>query len=302
MTSVVGKDELDSDDAAQVMALAKRAAAADGVPPLSEQVLLAVRPGDRENRKHLLVHTDGLAGYAQVDLSAPAGTDAEIVVAPEARRAGHGRSLVEAAASAAGSGPLRVWAHGELPAAVAFAQHLGFARTRALWQMARPLGGSASAVPEPALPPGVAIRTFDASTDAEAWLELNATAFADHAEQGRMTLRDLHDRMREPWFDSAGFFIAERGDALVGFHWTKTVDETGEVYVIGVHPSEQGHGLGKALLLVGLLHLARNGLARVTLYVEADNAGAIALYAKLGFVHTGTDAMFTHSRDHERSS
>lgn len=290
---MVEKDELDPEEAAQVLALSERAEHADRVAPLSEQVLLAVQAGGRENRRHLLVRSGELVGYAQADLSAPGRTDAEVVVAPEARRAGHGQALVEAAARVAQPGPLRVWAHGELPGAVALAEHLGFTRTRALWQMARPLGGSAPTVPEPAPPPGVTIRTFEPETDADAWLALNATAFADHPEQGRMTHRDLDDRVRESWFDPAGFFLAEREDGLVGFHWTKTVDEVGEVYVIGVHPSEQGHGLGKALLLVGLLHLARGGLTRVTLFVEADNAGAIALYTKLGFVHTGTDAMYT---------
>lgn len=291
---ITDTDELDGDDIARVTALAERATEADGVAPLAEQVLLAVRPGSRPDRRHLLAHADELAGYAQVDLSAQAGTDAEIVVAPEARRAGHGRALVEAAMSAARHGPLRVWAHGELPAAVAFAEHLGFTRMRALWQMATPPVASATAVPEPVLPPGVSIRTFDADADADAWLAVNAAAFTDHPEQGRMTERDLRDRMGEPWYDPAGFFLAERDGRLVGFHWTKTVGDTGEVYVIGVHPNEQGHGLGKALLLVGLRHLARNGLTRVTLYVEADNTGAVALYSKLGFVHTGTDAMYAH--------
>ena len=117
--------------------------------------------------------------------------------------------------------------------------------------------------------------------------------------------------MAEPWFDPAGFFLAERtvGDVsqLVGFHWTKIHggehehdedadhghEPIGEVYVVGVDPDEQGHGLGRALTLVGLQHLRSRGLSEAMLYVEADNIAAIRLYDDLGFTQWDTDVMYS---------
>ena len=50
-----------------------------------------------------------------------------------------------------------------------------------------------------------------------------------------MTQADLAARIAEPWFDPAGFFVALRGDTMVGFHWTKHhPGRLGEVYVLGV--------------------------------------------------------------------
>jgi mycothiol synthase len=153
---------------------------------------------------------------------------------------------------------------------------------------------------EPALPAGVSVRTFVAGADDEAWVELNERAFAQHPEQGRLTVADLQARMAQPWFDPAGFFLAERGGRLVGFHWTKVHggsghhghDPIGEVYVLGVDPAAQGGGLGRALTVIGLRHLCERGLDEVMLYVDADNTPAIATYQRLGFVHESTDVMY----------
>ena len=85
--------------------------------------------------------------------------------------------------------------------------------------------------------------------DEDAWLAVNAAAFAGHSEQGRWTRADLLAREAEPWFDPAGFLLAERENVLLGFHWTKVhADGMGEVYVLGVDPAAHGLGLGSALL------------------------------------------------------
>ena len=99
--------------------------------------------------------------------------------------------------------------------------------------------------------------------------------------------------MAEPWFDPAGFFVAERGGAMVGFHWTKQhPDRLGEVYVLGVAPEGHRQGIGRALLLTGLAHLRQRGNTTVQLYVEAASAPAVALYSSYGFDTTGRDVMY----------
>ena len=126
-------------------------------------------------------------------------------------------------------------------------------------------------MPEPAVPAGVTIRTFRPGQDEAGWLAVNAAAFASHPEQGAVTAADLAARMAEPWFDPAGFFVAERGGAMVGFHWTKQhPDRLGEVYVLGVAPEGHRQGIGRGPAATGLRHLRQRGNATVQLYVEAD--------------------------------
>ena len=125
------------------------------------------------------------------------------------------------------------------------------------------------------------------------WLAVNARAFADHPEQGRITRADLDERMAEPWFDPAGFLIGERDGRMIGFHWTKEhPGGLGEVYVLGVDPEAGRGGVGRALLLAGLRHLRTEGDTEVELYVEADHAGPVALYTRAGFEIRGRDVLY----------
>ncbi|MDQ1602346.1 MAG: mycothiol synthase [Actinomycetota bacterium] len=303
---IIGR--LDAAELAAVSALVEAATEADGVRPLSEHVMLHLRYGGDQAARNVLLYQDGeLAAYAHLDVTdVVAGASAEVVVHPEHRRHGLGRTLVEATVAETPDGRLRLWSHGEHPGAAALAHSLGFERSRALWQMRRSLFAPLAT---PVLPPGVTVRTFRPGADDEAWVALNALAFRGHPEQGQWSIEDLHLRMQEPWFDAAGFFLAERDGRLVGFHWTKVHGggqrhherpehghaPIGEVYVLGVDPAEQGTGLGKALTLAGLRHLRQRGLHEAMLFVEADNQAAIRLYSGLGFTRWETDVMF--SRD-----
>ncbi len=288
--------EVTAAEADLVLRLAAAAADADGTGPLSEEVRLHLRYGGADTARNLLLWQAGeLAGYAHLDPPAPDGSrSGELVIRPASRGHGLGLTLARALLEAAGGGEVRVWAHGDLPAAQRLAAAAGFTRARALWQMRRPL---AAPLPTPPSPAGVSFRTFRPGQDEEAWLAVNAQAFASHPEQGRWTRGDLDRREREPWFDPAGFFLAERDGRLAGFHWTKVhaPQPLGEVYVVGVSPAEQGSGLGRALTLLGLHYLRERGLREVMLYVDESNTAAIRLYESLGFTHTGTDVMFART-------
>jgi mycothiol synthase len=282
----------------QVLAIDALAEAADGADALDDQVRLDLAAPAAPAR-HLLARPpsgDALAGYAHADLRAGDVVSCHVVVAPLVRRRGVGTALLRALTDAANGLPLQVWAHGNTPAARAMAKSRGFEPVRELRRMRRRLD---AALPPPSYPPGVAVRAFVPGADDTAWVAVNAAAFAGHPEQGRLGADDLRQRVEQPWFDPAGFFLADRGGELLGYHWTKVHPTgaedggpVGEVYVLGVHPEAQGLGLGKALTLTGLRHLRDAGLGEVMLYVESDNLPAIAVYERLGFTVASVDVMY----------
>ena len=281
----------DSGPAAALRRVVEAAATTDGAAPLDEAALLALRHG-LGGTELWLAGEDGFAWRHDGAL--------DLAVHPAARRRGAGTAL--AGAATAEPGPLTAWSHGHHPAAAVLAGRSGFEAVRDLWVMRRPLAD----LPEPPGPDagpadGIDVRTFEVGRDEEAFLAVNAEAFAHHPEQGGLTRDGLEERKAQPWFDPAGFFVAVRREdgRLVGFHWTKVHDADppyGEVYVVGVSPRAQGGGLGRRLTLTGLQHLASRGLEEVLLYVEADNAPAVAVYRRLGFRHEPQDTHVQYAR------
>ena len=102
-----------------MLQLAAAATAGDGVAPLSEHVMLHLRYGGGDG----LDLTSGLAGqvtgYAHLEVDESGVAGGELVVDPAHRRRGAGRALLAAMTTRAAERPLRVWAHGDLPAAAA---------------------------------------------------------------------------------------------------------------------------------------------------------------------------------------
>ena len=276
----------DTGPAAVVRRVVAAADAADSVVNLNEEACLHLKHRGLDGAELLLA--DG--GFALAR-----GPEVDVVVHPDQRGRGLGRLLAEAALPA--DGPVSAWSHGDHPAARALAASLGLARSRELWVMRRPLDQ-----PLPDAPPvhGVRVRTFT-DGDAEALVDVNAHAFAQHPEQGHMSVADFRERQGEDWFDPEGLFLAVpvAEDAatpgrLLGFHWTKVHPEGyGEVYVVAVSPKAAGRGIGTLLTHAGLAHLRSLGLPEVILYVDGDNAPAIAVYRSSGFEHLRTEAQYT---------
>jgi mycothiol synthase len=279
--SVAVLSRLDTGLQRAVRELAASLAAQFGAPPLNDHAVTQLSD-EGPDLRHIVLSAPAVVGYAQVGLDGIA--DAHL--AADSRHLGE---LLDAAEQLAAGRALRVWAHGQHSPLGPELARRGYRKKRVLWQLRRPLDDVTPANP----PAGVEIRAFVPGRDEQAWLAVNAAAFGDHPEQGRWTLRDLRLREEEPWFDPAGFLLADRAGELLGFHWTKIHGGgLGEVYVLGVAPAAQGLGLGSVLLTAGLTSLAQRGCTTVLLYVDDSNAVALRLYARAGFARYDYDAQY----------
>jgi len=256
-----------------VVRLATAVEAADGVYPLNEQATLGLA---ETGLTHLVYRESGrLTGYAVL----VPDSSAQLMVAPGARRRGVGTGLLDELRRL--NPAAEVWSFADLAPAHSFAAAYGFHAVRELLVMELPLLARRRRIG--ANTPDADIRQFSPA-DLPELVRLNARAFHGHPEQGALSTRDFETRMTSSWFDPAGLLIAwNRQGAMVGFHWTKAEGPVGEVYVLGVDPSQAGHGWGRLLLEAGLDHLAARGAESVVLWVDGDNRPARTLYEASGF-------------------
>jgi mycothiol synthase len=289
------KRQLSPADIEAVGTLVRAAARADGHQPLDEHRFLDAAAGGGHDFAGLLARPNGsdhLVAFANV-IRGARRWELELVVDPERRNDLEviGTAMLSAALDVVreeGGGHVQLWVYKPTPAHDRMAEAVGLMPGRDLWQLRRPLP-----VGEPY---SLETRPFEVGRDEQAWLDVNNRAFDWHPEQGGWTLDDVRSREAEPWFDPAGFLLHEQDGRLAGFCWTKVHagqdPPLGEIYVIAVDPAMHRRGLGRALALAGLDHLAGKGLRVGMLYVDATNEPATRLYAELGFSRDHTDRAY----------
>jgi len=254
-----------------VLKLIAYTTAFDNTPPIAEHILLHLRHGGDKADSHLLVEQENqVIGYAHLDQTdLVAGPSVELVVDPKFRGAGVGKQILSKAIEICGQ-ELRLWVHGDQPAANALATSFGFEKIRTVLQMSRALTDiqQLPKVNKNEIDQDIVIRSFLPGIDSDSWLSLNNKVFKEHPEQGNWQLSDLNIRLGEEWFDEQGFFLAEVDNKIIGSTWTKIygshshqheVDEEshahsaiGEIYITAVDQEYSGRGIGKVLTITAL--------------------------------------------------
>jgi mycothiol synthase len=272
-----------------ITSLAAKARQVDGAPPFSDQALVDYRTGVRE-----------LVALDEVAAALVSATEAEFVVNPDARGHRLGTRLLETLLD---EGATLFWAHGDHPAARALAASHGLIPVRELLHFVQGLelvetartgyhAGEVSTSLDPLTLDPLKLDLFRPGQDEAEWVALNALIFRGHPEQGSVTQNDLEELETEPWFSADNFLVLRDDGRMIGYCWLKIEGDRGEFYVVGVHPDYQGRKLGSLLFEAGLSRLRELGIRSSHLYVEGDNAPALALYRSRGFAQDSIDIQY----------
>jgi mycothiol synthase len=274
-----------------------------GDEPAILAVIDAALPVDRPpgtTRQDLVHAVDRLAGDPAGTLVALEGDEIvgyctprhdDLTVHPAFRRRGHGRRLVAAALDmlrARGQSNLILYGPADRPAAAGFIEALGFTYTSSLWlfELAPEI-----AVPTPAFPSDVTVRTYRHPDDLAAFVRLANASFVDHPTPMTFTETVVAHTHGLPDFDPGGIvLLVSRDDPERLIGWAKAeheIVESGErrgyVAFVGVVPEWRGRGLGRELLRWAIGYCRDAGSSTIELNVEAANDRALELYRRTGF-------------------
>ena len=173
----------------------------------------------------------------------------------------------------------------------ALLDRLGFTPERYFFQLKRSLQ---QPLPEYSIPSGLKIRTVDAKSDAEAWVEMFNQSFVDHWNHTPMTVEDFHYYSGFSDHNPALDLVIETASGkLVTFCYSNIDPERnerlglkeGHVCLLGTRRGYRRQGLARMLLVEGLKRLQSMGMETATIGVDGQNPnGAVALYKAVGFL------------------
>jgi ribosomal-protein-alanine N-acetyltransferase len=98
------------------------------------------------------------------------------------------------------------------------------------------------------------------------------------------------------------YVVADAKRHLGGFALARLVADEAEILTIAVEKRRRGKGLGKALLAAILADLTFSPVRKLFLEVDEANAAARAVYARQGFLETGTRRDYYMTPDGQRAS
>jgi len=214
-------------------------------------------------------------------------------VLPRFQRRGIGRTLhdevsafVRTQTAVAHVKDMAIAAWQPLEKATAMAERLGYVHDRWFWLMQRPRGAALAA---PAWPAGVTMRAFDGSDAMLAdWYTAYNDSFAEHYRYVPVPLENVRKLVSKSGFRADGLLLAYRDGKVAGFCRNELFAARGEIGSLGTVHAVRGIGLGRALLRWGVHWLERESTLPVTLLVDGENEGALALYRSEGFEVTRT--------------
>lgn len=146
-------------------------------------------------------------------------------------------------------------------------------------QFHHPLG---EAIPVAAPPEGIAIRQMAGEREAAAWAALHRAAFESDAMTEGWRARIPNAPHHSPGLD----LVAETADGLlVGYclGWWEAAHRQGQVEPLGIAPTYQGRGVGRALLCELLRRFEALGAERVLVETESARSRALHIYESVGF-------------------
>ena len=114
-------------------------------------------------------------------------------------------------------------------------------------------------------------------------------------------LLDAFEAIYEELLESGCFYVWEADETVAGFYkatrYPGRVQHVALLGTLAVDPRRHGQGVGHAMLTDAIERLKADGVKRIELYAESDNAQALRFYGKLGFAHEGTLRQFYKRAD-----